>query len=86
MDLENKASGERALKKAIISMEVRVCVFSHVGHVQHFATPWMVALQISLSMEFSKQEYWSGLPFLTLGVLLDPEMEPMSLSSSALAG
>ena len=40
-------------------------------------------------MEFSRKEYWSGLPFLTLGVLLNPEIKPMApaaLVSSAVAG
>ena len=37
---------------------------------------WTVALQASLSMGFSRQEYWSGLPFLFLGDLLDPGIEP----------
>ena len=35
-----------------------------LSHVWLFATPWTVACQAPLSMEFSKQEYWSGLPFL----------------------
>ena len=34
-----------------------------LSHVQLFATPWTVAYQVLLSMEFSRQEYWSGLPF-----------------------
>ena len=37
--------------------------------VRLFATPWTVAYQAPLSMEFSKQEYWSGLPFPFLGSL-----------------
>ena len=37
-----------------------------------FATPWTVACQAHLSMEFSKQDHWSGLPFLTPGDLPDP--------------
>ena len=36
------------------------------------ATPWMVAHQAPLSMGFPRQEYWSGLPFLSPGNLLDP--------------
>ena len=36
-------------------------------------------------MEFSRQEYWSGLPFLPIGDLPDPGIEPMSLISLALA-
>ena len=42
------------------------CVYV-LSHVQLFATPWAVACQAPLSMEFSKQEYWSGLPFPTPG-------------------
>ena len=37
--------------------------FNHVSHVQLFATTWAVAHQAPLSMGFSRQEYWSGLPF-----------------------
>ena len=39
------------------------------------ATPWTIACQASLSMEFSRQEYWSGLPFLSPGDLSDPGIE-----------
>ena len=46
-----------------------------------FATPWTVACQAHLSMEFSRQEYWSGLPFLSPGDLPNPGTE---LWSSAL--
>ena len=42
------------------------------------ATLWMVALQTPLSMEFSRQEYWSGLPFPSPGDLLYPGTEPGS--------
>ena len=34
-----------------------------LSHVQLFAAPWTVAHQVPLSMEFSRQEYWRGLPF-----------------------
>ena len=46
--------------------------------VQLFATPWTVAYQVSLSTEFSRQEYWSGLPFPFPGDLPDPGIEPES--------
>ena len=49
-------------------------------------TPWTVAHQAPLSTGFSRQEYWSGFPFLTLGDLPDPGTESMSLTSPALAG
>ena len=48
--------------------------------------PWTVACQAPLSMEFSRQEYWSRLPFPTPGDWPDPGIKPMSLVSPALAG
>ena len=48
------------------------------SHVQLFATPWTVAYQAPSSMEFSRQEYWSGLPFPSPGNLPDPGIEPGS--------
>ena len=62
---------------------LRVCVLSCV---QLFATPWTVACQASPSMELSRQEHWSGLPFPTPGDLFDPGIKPVSLVSPALAG
>ena len=50
------------------------------------ATPWTVARQTPLSMGFSRQEYWSGLPFPSPGDLPDPEIEPESPVPPALAG
>ena len=52
--------------------------------VQLFVTPWTVARQRSLSMGFSRQEYWSGLPFPPPGDLPDPGIEPTSPVSPAL--
>ena len=43
-----------------------------------FATPWTVTHQASLSMGFSRQEYWSGLPFPSPGDLPNPGIEPTS--------
>ena len=51
-----------------------------------FATPGTVACQAPPSMEFSRQEYWSGLPFSSPGDLPNPGIEPVSLVSPALAG
>ena len=56
---------------------IRVVVYS-LGHVRLCTTPWTVALQAPLSMEFSRQEYWSGLPFPSPGHLPDPRIEPAS--------
>ena len=49
--------------------------------VQFFVTPWTVANQAPLSMEFSRQEYWTGMPFPSPGDLPDPEIKPASLAS-----
>ena len=49
--------------------------------VQLFVTPWTVALQAPLSVEFFKQEYWSGLSFPSPGDILDQGIELMSLVS-----
>ena len=49
-----------------------------LSHVQLFATPWTVTLQAPLSKGFSRQEYWSGLPFPSPGDLLDPGIKPGS--------
>ena len=54
--------------------------------VRLFATPWTVAHQARLSMRFSRQEYWSGLPCPLPGDLPHPGIEPTSLRSPALAG
>ena len=48
--------------------------------------PWNVACQVPLSMEFSRQEYWSGWPFPPPGNLPDPRIEPKSPAPPALAG
>ena len=48
-----------------------------------FVAPWTVACQAPLSLGFSSQEYWSGLPFPSLRDLPDPKIEPVS---PALAG
>ena len=55
----------------------------HFSRVQLFAALWMVAHQASLSMRFSRQEYWHGLPFPTPGDLPDPGIEPWSPPSQA---
>ena len=55
-------------------------------HIRFFATPLTVAHQAPLSMEFSRQEYWNGLPFPTPGDLPDPGIELESPASPALAG
>ena len=54
-----------------------------LSHVRLFATPWTIAYQAPPSMEFSRQEYWSGLPFPSQGDLSNPRIEPGSPSLQA---
>ena len=61
-------------------------VLSRFSRVWLFETLQTVALQSPLSMRFSRHEYWSGLPCPPPGHLPDPGIEPMSLTSPALAG
>ena len=61
-------------------------LLSLFSHVRLSATPRTVAHQAPLSVGFSRQEYWSGLPFPPPGDLLNPGIEPMSLMSPAVAG
>ena len=49
-----------------------------LSHVRLFATPWTVAHQGPPSMGFSRQEYWSGVPFPSPGDLPDPGIKPRS--------
>ena len=49
-----------------------------LSRVQLFETPWTVANQAPLSVRFSRQEYWSGLPFPSLGDLPNPGIKPES--------
>ena len=54
-------------------------------HVRLFVTLWTIAHQAPLSMGFSRQEHWSGLPCPSPGDLPKPGIKPMSLTSPALA-
>ena len=71
------------VKSACLILQGCQAVHCHFSCVRLFATPWTVACQVPLSMGFSRQENWSGLPFPSSGDLSDPGMEPMS---PALAG
>ena len=53
-------------------------IVKSLSRVQLFVTPWTVAHQAPPSMGFSRQEYWSGLPFPSPGGLPDPGIEPGS--------
>ena len=60
------------------------CVLSCFSRGQFFITLWTVHHQTPLPMGFSRQEYWSGLPFSSPGDLPNPGTEPVSPASSAL--
>ena len=61
-------------------------LLSHFSHVWFLVTPWTVACQAPLSMGFSRQEHWSGLPCPPRGDLPDPGIKPLSLMYPAQAG
>ena len=66
-------------------MCVCVCVCVLVARLcLTLCDPWIVAYQAPPSMGFSRQEYWSGLPFSISGALPDPGVKPVSLESPAL--
>ena len=67
------------MRKPIERAQLLSCVW-------FFATPWTIACQAPLFMEFSRQEYWSGLPCPPPGDLLDSGIKPVSPPSPALAG
>ena len=72
IDTENRlmvARGEKGRKKVKVKL---------LSRVRLFRTPWTVAYQASQSIGFSRQEYWSGLPFPSPGNLPDPGSEPRS--------
>ena len=61
------------------------CMLSCFSHVQLFVTLWMVASQAPMTMGFSRQEYWSGLPCPPPGDLSNPGIKPVSLKCPTLA-
>ena len=77
-------------KAADLNLGYRGAFFNYVpsnfSHSQLFATLWTVAHQSPLSVGFSRQEYWSGLPCPPPGDLPHPGTDPESLMSPALAG
>ena len=60
------------------ALEIVVLLLVTRLYLTFFATPWTVAHQVSLSMEFPRQEYWSGLPFSSWGYLVDTGIKPAS--------
>ena len=83
---ENTLSGTFPLWASNPGNSLRcLCMLSDFSRVQLFATPWTLAHQGPLSMGFSRQEHWNGLPFPSLGDLPDPGIKPRSLMSPGLA-
>ena len=63
-----------------------LCCAQLLSCIRLLANPWTVAHEASASMAFSRQKYWSGLPFPMPGDLPDPGIKPTSHASPALAG
>ena len=68
-----------ALMTCLLNLHVHDCMLSHFSRVRLFATLWSVAHQTSLFKGFSRQEYWSRLPFPPPGDLPNPEINPKTL-------
>ena len=87
MGVQERTNKKQAPKpcphRAYLLEGVNACAFSVTSNS---ATPWNTAPQAPLSTGFSKQEYWSGLPFLPPGDFPDPGIEPMSPTFPAMAG
>ena len=66
------------------TLSSHACMRNCFSHVWLFVTPWTVSCQAPLSLGFSRQEYWSGLPCPPPGGLPDPGIKPVSLASPAL--
>ena len=65
-------------KFLFMTVYTECCEFFVLSCAQLFATLWTVDCQAPLSIEFSRQEYWSGLPFLSLGDLPQLGIKPVS--------
>ena len=72
----NSQGNKQSAYKVYVSVKERTCL--PLRCVQLFVTPWTVARQAPLSMGFSRQEYWSRLPFPPPRDLLHPGIEPQS--------
>ena len=82
--IEGRRKGQQRMRwlDSIIDSMDMLLLLSRLSHVRLSVTPWTVAHQASLSMEFSRQEYWSGLPLPSIGDLTDPKIEPGSPAKS----
>ena len=75
---QGSGSGFKPRQSGSRAFALAKCMTLSISHVRLFSTPWTVAHQAPLSMGFPRQEYWSGLPFSSLGDLPDPGIEPES--------
>ena len=78
----NKQTCKEIVLHCVIIVKVKL-----LSRVRLFATPWTVAYQAPQSMEFSRQEYWSGVPLPSPGDLPNPgtELESPALQADTLA-
>ena len=83
---ENFGSSEKQNQKNVVMyiLPMHACMLSCFSHVPLFATPWTVACKAPLSMGFSRQEYWSGLPYSLPGDPPDSWIELLSPETPAL--
>ena len=77
---------KRPSKEVMINKHKHACMLNRFSHVRFCTTLWTGACQVCLSMGFSRQEYWSGLPCPPPGDLPDQGIKPGTLTSPALAG
>ena len=72
---DSRFTGSDAVPSKLVCLLTCVCVLSHLVMSDSFVTLWTLAHKAPLSMKFSRQEYWSGLPFPPPGDLPNPEIE-----------
>ena len=71
----------RLLRFPVVLVDCLLYIRAQSLRLQLFATPWTAAHWAPLSMEFSRQEYWNGLPFPSPGDFPDPGIKPTSPAS-----
>ena len=86
LDSKKGEGEEEGSCKVITWQQEEVNAIERHVHIKSLQPCPTLALQAPLSMGFSRQQYWSGLPFPSVGDFPHPGIEPMSLTSPALAG
>ena len=85
--IANSVTGtERTTESVLVRSLIHLGKVCMLSHVRFFVTPWAAAHQAPVSMQFSRQEYWSGLLFLSPRILPNPGIEPTSPVSPASTG